>query len=355
MRVSSKLARWVVAASLLALSACEAAATAPSEPAIGRPAGASQGLRAAIVVAVTGEATIRPGQGAPFAAGPDQELLADDIVVTAGDGFVMLELHNGHVVRMRSGEGLRVDQTAAFGEPAAAGALADRLAMALNKQETSDPRLKVAARVAGWNMRMSSAQTFGVTRAPPAEERKLDEKEITARADAPEPPKTPQLDSVSVDSSANTKSIGAPGGGGNKDASRTGTAKGKTPPPPPVARTPDPGRIEPKDSEAKKPSPAEAPAAEAAEPEADAMLDLPNSVDFLPRGGAKRSVGLPGPLKAKRHDLAICAGKGVQIRAQVKGGKLVKLEFPGADKCSAGIIGGTIALEDGWLELRVKS
>ena len=65
-------------------------------------------------------------------------------------------------------------------------------------------------------------------------------------------------------------------------------------------------------------------------------------------------MGLPGPLRARSRELALCAGKGVKIRAQVKGRKLVKLEFPGADKCGAGIVGGTVALADGWLELRVK-
>jgi hypothetical protein len=357
MRVSSRLAGWAVAASvMLAAAACEAVATAPSEPAAGRPAGASEGLRAAIVVAVHGGATIKPSQGAPFIAGPDQELLADDTVITSGDGFVMLELHNGHIVRVRSGEGLRVDKTAAFREPAAAGALADRLAAALSADETSDPRLQVAARVAGWNMRMSSARTFGVQETldrgpppPPAIETtnvELDVRASAGAAPATDPPggEAPEDDAKQASSKKS----------GQTQRGRLENKNGGDPPQPqPVpTRRPDDGS-----SPLPDPVGSTTPSKQSknSEPESEPILDLPGSVDFVPDGGAKRRVGLPGPLLQQRNALASCAGKGVQIRAQIKGGKLVKLEFPGADKCGAGILGKTIALEDGWLELRVKS
>lgn len=361
MRVSTRLAGWAVAASvMLTAAACEAVATAPSEPAVGRPAGASEGLRAAIVVAVNGGATIQPSQGAPFAAGPDQELLADDTVVTAGDGFVMLELHNGHIVRVRSGEGLRVDRTAAFGEPAVAGALADRLAAALSADETRSPDLRVAARVAGWNMRMSSAQTFGVKEAPartgpPIEESKTAEPEAAPVEDVKLPAAEPSspgapTDPGDVPANGDTKKAS------KKDEKDRDRLEGKNagdrpeppPTPPPVNRTPD-------DASAPETDPVgSSKPKQSKTPETDRGLDLPSSVDFVPDGGTKRRVGLPGPLLAQRLALASCAGKGVQIRAQVKGKKLVKLEFPGADKCGAGLIGKSIALEDGWLEMRVS-
>lgn len=362
MRVSLRLARWAVAASLtMAVAACEAAATGPSQPAAGRPTGASEGLRAAVVVAVTGAATIQPSQGATFVARPDQELLADDTIVVAGDGFVMLELHNGHVVRVRSAEGLRVDRTAAFAEPAVSGQLADRLAAALSPEESRDPRLQVAARVAGWNMRMTSARTFGVQEEAKREAEAADVEASpgagleapgpTARVGPPEPESPPAGPARDAKKAPTESSKPDTPTDKNTDRPRPEPSdpKGKTPPPvrkpvdpPPVGGDDDAGT---ESSQTPKQSKA---------PEPDAILDLPTTVDFTTDGGVKSSVGLPGPLRARSRELALCAGKGVKIRAQIKGRKLVKLEFPGADKCGAGIVGGTVALADGWLELRVK-
>jgi len=360
---------------MLAAAACEAVATAPSEPAAGRPAGVSEGLRAAVVVAVVGAATVQPSTGAAYPAGPDQELLADDTIVTAADGFVMLELHNGHVVRVRSDEGLRVDKTAAFGEPAAAGALADRLAAALSSGEARDPRLQVAARVAGWNMRMTSARTFGVQQEPPRTEEKAKDDApeagelggsaeragpvssapspggAAAPAPPPDPGAAPEADPV-VDTKAAKNTRPADKEGTTRPrpdpSQQADPSPSPSPSPSPTPTTPKPAPAEPAsptDSSTKKQSKA---------PELDVSLDLPESVDFTPDGGVKGNVGLPGPLRARRLELALCAGKGVRIRGRVQGGKLVKLEFPGAEKCGAGIIGGTVALKDGWLELRVK-
>lgn len=373
MRVSSMLAVWALAMGL-AGTGCDAAATAPSEPAAGRPAGASEGLRAAVVVAVNGRATITPSQGTPFAADPDQELLADDTITTEADGFIMLELHNGHVIRVRSGDGLRVDRTAAFAEPAAAGELADRLAAALSPDESRDPRLQVAARVAGWNMRMSSAQTFGVqpVSAPVAIEESKSrgnegqlERDDEPVAESP-PPLQPASDPISEAKksdqlgSAKDKSSGKhghlentrlPGGGGEPEPQPAP----KPPPRPDTKSEPskppkDPGPPESEDPSAGDPGGAPVPLPK------DLALDLPDSVDFVAEGGAKRRVGLPGPLIAERKALATCAGAGAKIRAQVKAGKLSKLEVGGAaSKCVPALVGKTVALEDGWLELRVKS
>ena len=366
MRVSLRLARWAVAAGLtMAVAACEAAATGPSQPAAGRPAGASEGLRAAVVVAVTGAATIQPSQGATFVARPDQELLADDTIVVAGDGFVMLELHNGHVVRVRSAEGLRVDRTAAFAEPAVSGQLADRLAAALSPEESRDPRLQVAARVAGWNMRMTSARTFGVQEESKREESKREAEAADVEAspgaglEAPGPPArpvSPEPESSPADPVLDAKK--APTESPQPDTpTDKNTGRPRPEPPEPKDKTPPPVRkpVDPppvSDDDAGTES-SQTPKQSKA-PEPDAILDLPSTVDFTTDGGVKSSVGLPGPLRARSRELALCAGKGVKIRAQVKGRKLVKLEFPGADKCGAGIVGGTVALADGWLELRVK-
>ncbi len=362
MRVSLRLARWAVAASLaMVVAACEAVATGPSQPAAGRPAGASEGLRAAVVVAVTGAATIQPSRGATFVAGPDQELLADDTIVVAGDGFVMLELHNGHIVRVRSAEGLRVDKTAAFAEPAVSGALADRLAAALSPEESRDPRLQVAARVAGWNMRMTSARTFGVqeeskreAEAAGAGPGAASEEPVGAARLGPPEPESPPADPISEAKKAPTE-------GPEKDTptdKNTGRprvempdTKGKTPPPAPIKKPVDQSQAGGEDDDGIESSHS---SKQSKSPEPDAILDLPTTVDFTTDGGVKSSVGLPGPLRARSRELALCAGKGVKIRAQVKGHKLVKLEFPGADKCGAGIVGGAVALADGWLELRVK-
>lgn len=365
MRVSSMLAVWALAMGLAA-TGCDAAATAPSEPAAGRTAGASEGLRAAVVVAVNGRATITPSQGTPFVARPDQELLADDTITTEADGFIMLELHNGHVIRVRSGDGLRVDRTAVFAEPAAAGELADRLAAALSTDESRDPRLQVAARVAGWNMRMSSAQTFGVqpAAAPVASE---ETRTGTAtprleRDDGPVPGSPPPLEPASdpiteakkrEDTASSSKNGGKHGGLENTRLPGRGGEPEPEPPPKPDTKS-EPSKP-PKDSsssEAEDPAAGGAPAP----PPKGLALDLPDSIDFVPEGGVKRHVGLPGPLLAQRKALASCAGAGAKIRAQVKGGKLTRLEVGGAvSKCVPEIVGKKIVLEDGWLELRVKS
>ncbi len=372
MRVSSMLAVWALATGLAA-TGCDAAATAPSEPAAGRPAGASEGLRAAVVVAVNGRATITPSQGTPFPAGLDQELLADDTITTEADGFIMLELHNGHVIRVRSGEGLRVDRTAAFAEPAAAGALADRLAVALGPDESRDERLKVAARVAGWNMRMSSAQTFGVQPAPPPvaiEEVKSGEVEKgPERDDLPGAQSPPRLERGGGDSIIDAKKDGSlgstqqgnPGRHGGAEKNKKRSEPEPESPPPPASRPepkPKPEPSKPADSSEPESEPGATVPGEAKVPPQpkDAELDLPSSVDFVPEGGAKRRVGLPGSLIAQRKALATCAGAGAKIRVQVKGGKLSRLEVAGAvSKCVPSLVGKGIALEDGWLELHVKS
>ena len=135
------------------------------------------GPRVAVVVAFRGTVTVEPsplGEGATFPAVPELQLLRDDRLVVGPDSFVLVALHNGHVVRLNAGASLRVDAMATFDDPPAGTDLEESFARLLSPSERGDAELRGAiTRVAGWNTRMSAAETIAPQppQAPPLMQR----------------------------------------------------------------------------------------------------------------------------------------------------------------------------------------
>ena len=300
MRVLSGLAGWMLGAALTV--GCDAATPAPGLPAIGRPEGTSQGPRAAVVVAMRGDVSVEPSElasGTSFPARPELQLLRDDRLVVGPQSFVLVALHNGHIVRLNEGSRLRVDAMAAFADPPAGTGIEQRFADALSPAERDDVELRGAiTRVAGWNTRMSAAETIAPQPAQSA------------------PPLPQDLPERIEAATADTRTGSAPLlGASQRDLKRTDTKKGSS----------------------------------------SKAADLPNTVDHRDLADRRTRVGLPGPLRTARAELAKCAGPGAKIRAQVRGKRLVALEIDGvASKCVPGLIGKTVAQSDGWIEMTVQ-
>ena len=357
MRVLSRLAGWMLGAALV--SGCTGAgeATGPGSglPAVGRPAAASQGPRVAVVAALRGDVKVEPGAGPAFAAVSELQLLHDDRLVVGPDSFVLVALHNGHVVRLNAGTDLRVDAMATFHDPPAGTDLEQSFAQLLSPTEREDVALRGAiTRVAGWNTRMSAAETIA-PQAPPTPQKpevKLEGAADGRAADAAEAPsggaspRLPELADAPADALGGAGSVAAP-------EQR-----------PPVRDVP---------TEAKKSSKSQAPAGPAKASEDDASestqppsagakqpapptgLDLPKFVVHQrDLDGQRTRVSLPGPFTLVRAELAACAGAGTKIRGRIAGKKLVELQLDGATrKCVPGLIGKAVALEDGWIEMTV--
>ena len=335
MRVLSGLAGWMLGAALTV--GCDAATPAPGLPAIGRPEGTSQGPRAAVVVAMRGDVSVEPSElasGTSFPARPELQLLRDDRLVVGPRSFVLVALHNGHIVRLNEGSRLRVDAMAAFDDPPAGTGIEQRFADALSPAERDDVELRGAiTRVAGWNTRMSAAETIApqsAQSAPPLPQ-DLPERIEAATADTKVSQALPSGASKRDRRPTDGVELGGDGGGGS------------------LPSKPDTDRKVPKDkassnsSDTKKKS------------SSSKALDLPDTVDHLDRADRRTHVGLPGPLRTARAELAKCAGPGAKIRAQVRGKRLVALEIDGvASKCVPGLIGKTVAQSDGWIEMTVQ-
>jgi len=342
---------------------CDAAGPAAGLPAIGRPGEASQGPRAAVIVAFRGDVRVEPSSfvgAASFPAHAELQLLRDDRLVVGPGSFVLVALHNGHIVRLNEGSSLRVDAMAAFEDPPAGTGIEQRFADALSPAERDDVELRGAiTRVAGWNTRMNAAQTIAPQPAqspPPLAQDAPARIEIPAEGagDAKAGPGASHRGSPPID---------APGPVGKSEqrvpdeikADQPSKNKKPSPPSPPQddAPTPKPeaDQMEPdeeqKDKQSSKPS--------NTKKSSSSALDLPNTVDYIDLQGKHTSVGLPGPLRTVRVELAKCAGAGAKIRAQVRGKQLVALKINGvASKCVPGVIGKTVAQPDGWLEMTVK-
>lgn len=357
MRVLSKLTMLVLGG--LLLGGCDTTPAPELPPAVGRPEGASQGPRAAVVVAVRGTAEIQPSQGLAFPAQPGQQLLRDDRIVTGEGSLVVVALHNQHVVRLSPGT-LRVDMLAAFNERPAGDDLEQRFDQLLTPDERQDPALRGAiARVAGWNTRMTAAETIAPQPKPqprpverleqPDEGRPEPPTGAATKTGAPAPvdpratddaPASDRLEPARADEDAPERKPAKdrpsksapelPGGAGG--------------PPTPLESGPPSSESESHDGKSKKASESKAPAR------------LPDFVSFRPdAGGEQLRVGLPAPLAAVRASLAACAGVGGKIRVHVVGKKISELKVDGAaGKCEVGLIGKPVGLADGWLELQVQ-
>ena len=299
MRVLSRLAGWMLGAALT--MGCDGAAPTPGLPAIGRPEGTSQGPRAAVVVAMRGDVSVEPSElasGTSFPARPELQLLRDDRLVVGPRSFVLVALHNGHIVRLNEGSRLRVDAMAAFADPPAGTGIEQRFADALSPAERDDVELRGAiTRVAGWNTRMSAAETIALQSAQSA------------------PPLPQDLPERIKAATADTRTGSAPLSGASQRNLKLTDNKSSS----------------------------------------SKAADLPNTVDHRDLADRRTRVGLPGPLRTARAELAKCAGPGAKIRAQVRGERLVALEIDGvASKCVPGLIGKTVAQSDGWIEMTVQ-
>ena len=372
MRVLSRLAGWMLGAALVV--GCSGEGTGPTSglPAVGRPPGASQGPRVAVVVAFRGTVTVEPsplGEGATFPAVPELQLLRDDRLVVGPDSFVLVALHNGHVVRLNAGASLRVDAMATFDDPPAGTDLEESFARLLSPSERGDAELRGAiTRVAGWNTRMSAAETVAPQppQAPPLMQRPSARIEDDARPVTQDPADASGAEQPSGQVAADRPmdSLGAAGTveppqrrspTAKDDAPSTDDTDVKKPTGSPPA-APSGGSTKPgdKNNDKAKAEP-EAESTSSEKPSPPRSLDLPKIVVHRSDDGKLLRVSLPGPFVVVRAELASCAGPGAQIRGRIAGKKLVELRIGASPtKCVPGLIGKAVALTDGWIEMTVK-
>jgi len=343
--------------------------------AVGRPADVSQGPRVGVIVAQGGGVTIVPSKGQAFQGLPDQQLLRDDSLVTAADSFVVVQLHNQHLVRLGANQRNVVEMLAPFHDPPAGDDIEARFVRLLSPEERDDPALRGAiARVAGWNTRMSAAQTFAALPASEAPQR---------APEAPAPTQAPSIEQSAADGLQ--RGGDSPIGGVPSipevlvEEERVDEKKrgGPTDAPPPPPASPASKRKEaPERDKASRSAPATdskrstdaddaesaegapgssapAPAPEPAPKPGPSAPQLPKQLRFTPAsGGPAKSIDLPTPFKANGAALASCAGAGAKISGRVKDHKLVALAVDGAAKCQA-LVGQASTLADGSFELIV--
>jgi hypothetical protein len=357
MRVLSRLTMVVLSG--LLLGGCDTNTGGPElPPAVGRPDGASQGPRAAVIVAVRGTAEIQPSQGLAFPARAEQQLLRDDRIVTGPDSLVVVALHNQHVVRLNPGT-LRVDAIAMFDERPAGDDLQQRFEQLLTPDERQDPALRGAiARVAGWNTRMTAAETIApqpaADRSAPPSAPKPTEEDGESKPGAPVDPMIdkPTSDIPTSDVEENAKVELKNGAEKKAPTKKKSTSPDDADEAGGSLKNPFPSNAEPGTESTSSPSPP--PANKKSEDER--VPGLPDQVNFRPDDGGKLlRVSLPTPLAAVRASLAACAGPGVKIRVHVVGKKITELKVNGvASKCEPGLLGKSVGLADGWIELQVQ-
>jgi len=349
----------------LVLGCNEPSGPLASPPAVGRPAEVSQGPRVGVVVALGGNVTVIPAAGPAFPAAPELQLLRDDRLVTAADSFVVVQLHNGHLVRLGANQRNVVEMLAPFHDPPAADDLEARFVRLLTPAERDDPALRGAiTRVAGWNTRMSAAQTFAALPASAAPA------PVTPEPPVPEAPGA--ADGAIRGGISPAEDVPLAGVGGvEADEERAPAAESKSRPAPKPMPAP-PARVPPSDAKSKGSSRAEAPGSKGpvsppesrapeveeakgdrAEPAPRPSPQLPAQLRFTPAGGgAAQLLDLPTPLRGAVA-LAACAGAGAKIAGRVQGHKLVALTVDGAARCQE-LVGKASSLADGTFELTVK-
>ncbi|HUU01686.1 MAG TPA: hypothetical protein VM425_09615 [Myxococcota bacterium] len=144
--------RISMVAVVLLFSACTAESAVPRE--VRRPAAAGNGEARAFVQVVSGPAKIRATSGFVFDAKPSLPLLIGDEIEAPADGFVVLRLTNGYLVRVDSGVALRVGDIVLLSAPRASQGLAAQLDRLLSKEERQQ-----GERIAGWHARLTGAET----------------------------------------------------------------------------------------------------------------------------------------------------------------------------------------------------
>jgi hypothetical protein len=346
MLVFSRWTMWVLAGALF--FGCNQASGPLSLPAaVGRPAEASQGPRVGVIVARGGEVTVVPSKGAGFPGLPEQQLLRDDKLVTAANSFVVVQLHNGHLVRLGASQSNVVEMLAPFHDPPAADDVEARFVRLLTPDERDDPQLSGAiTRVAGWNTRMSASESFAAL--PTAEQANV---EAAPRIAAGTPPSL-QPD----ESSKNEEQESPPETDSNRDRGRPEgksdkkSASSSPPPPPPSPSKPKADPVEIGGAPGTGPDGGTAPPKDDGD---SAPPRLPGTLKFRPAsGGQAQTIALPEPLKSGAAALAQCAGAGAKITGSIKDHKLATLKVDGAPKCQQ-LLTKASTLEDGSFELTV--
>jgi len=363
----------VVLAGFLALGcdgggAAEVTADAQA-PAVGRPEDASGGPRVGVVVLASPDVRVHPSRGSAFRADQGVMLVRDDTLATTADAgsFVVVELYNGHLVRFNHGSKIVVEKIAVFDAGRAGDDLAQRFEKVLRPEELVNAEMRGAiSRVAGWNSRMTAAETIAALPAgqlapPPNSDAKAErpmrgdvpeEAELGPVADAPAQAPVP---------SSPTDTLKTGGGGLDKipegdDGDQGVPVKNTRPQSPPVEENKRAEDAEAKQASKKgKQSGAELPGAELPEPSSPKVesLDLPGMVSFTPDGGSTSTIELPLALSLERVRLAECAGRGALLRAHVVKGLIKEIVIDNGKKCSLET-SRALTLPDGWLEMHVK-
>lgn len=315
-------------------------------PAVGRPERATAGPRVGVIVVATPGVQVEPREGPAFAATQGTMLVRSDRLAmgSAADSFAVVELYNGHLVRLSQGADVVVEKLAVFDAPPAGDDLAQRFEKMLRKEELADEDLRGAiSRVAGWNSRMTAAETIAT----------MPSKRETSRPPPTvETPNAPRMD----------RPLDPPGGpeegdGPQKNAPddhgpglEDGPSKNKLPDRPAdkqptgsddggVLKVPEPmPRTDPSSADTKKSS--------------DTVPDLPDRVGFKPDDKAMKEIDLPQELKAERKALAACAGRGATVKVRVMHGEIQKIEVSDGKKCSLSV--KKLQMDDGVLQMEVK-
>jgi len=363
MLVFSRWMMWALAGALFL--GCEQPSGPLSLPAaVGRPTDASQGPRVGVIVARGGEVTVVPSTGKGFPGLPEQQLLRDDKLVTAANSFVVVQLHNGHLVRLGASQSNVVEMLAPFHDPPAGDDVEARFVRLLTPEERDDPKLSGAiTRVAGWNTRMNASESFA---ALPAAEASSAAAPPPIAPRAPSPQEAPGASPARDDAQAESESLPNSISGGRVADAKTAPAK-----PSPTKNDQPKPRPAPAKIEEAKPSTddadevMEANESRSPSPGSDsgsvppgapvASAQLPGQLKFTPAkaSGGARLVDLPEPFKSGAAALASCAGAGAKITGTVLQGKVIGLRIDGAQRCQD-LVGKTTKLEDGTFELTVK-
>lgn len=364
MLVVSRWMMWALAGALF-LGCQQPSGPLSLPPAVGRPGEASQGPRVGVIVARGGEVTIVPSKGAAFPGLPEQQLLRDDKLVTAANSFVVVQLHNGHLVRLGASQSNVVEMLAPFHDPPAGEDVNDRFVRLLTPEERDDPQLSGAiTRVAGWNTRMSASESFAalpaVEQRPPPPSPPMTE--ASGAGDAPPPAQAPapitaapqadmpgKIQGRPADESEPAKPNPSPAPKRRESESKSAQTRGPSPDDADDQTDKGKGSSTPP-TDAPKSEEAEAPPGSAPAP---TPAQLPGQLKFTPAKGGARQVDLPEPFKSGAAALAKCAGAGAKVTGSVLRGKVSGLKVNGANKCQD-LVGKATTLEDGTFELTVK-
>lgn len=298
-------------------------------PAVGRPERATAGPRVGVIVVATPGVQVEPREGPAFAATQGTMLVRSDRLAlgSAADSFAVVELYNGHLVRLSQGADVVVEKLAVFDAPPAGDDLAQRFEKMLRKEELADKDLRGAiSRVAGWNSRMTAAETIAtmpskreMPTAPPAIEMSEPSKGKGPRD--PQDGPAEEGDGPQLDAAGNLGDIAGP------SKNRKDPTRDKEPTP----------QSDPADTKKKS---------------SDTVPDLPDRVGFKPDDKAMKEIDLPQELKAERKALAACAGRGATVKVRVMHGEIQKIEVSDGKKCSLSV--KKLQMDDGVLQMEVK-